>query len=340
MSGLAFQAMRPFEVSEEHPLYTVIDGMLCSKDGKTLIAGYCPKPNEAVTIPEGIEIIGEGAFHKSLLGEIIMPDSVREIRASAFDGCTALTKITFSEQLETIGERAFAACSVKNLILPPGLQAVGPKAFYFAGIRWLEFTGETATIGESAFENCASLESVHFHEGLREIERYAFDNTPKLEIVSLPDSLRKLDIYAFGYSYENEEAKAFTMIIGSQLKEVNAQSFVGLNITAFEVSAENPYLSSRDGLLMDHAGRTLIAVPRLTEGTVTVPDGTYKFGYRAFAYCPLVEDILIPASVKCMNRAFEESAFALTRIPTIHVEAGSAAEKWAIERGWPYTVEP
>ena len=41
-----------------------------------------------------------------------------------------------------------------------------------------------------------------------------------------------------------------------------------------------------------------------------------------------------------MNRAFEESAFALTKIPTIHVEAGSAAEKWAIERGWPYTVEP
>ena len=46
---------------------------------------------ESVAIPDGVQIIGPGAFwENNKLKSVIMPDSVEEIRGRAFSGCTSL----------------------------------------------------------------------------------------------------------------------------------------------------------------------------------------------------------------------------------------------------------
>ena len=66
-----------YEVGEKNPYYTVLDGLLLSKDGKTLIA--VPGQRKGVfRIPEGTEVISySGAFKDSrFLTDVYLPHSV------------------------------------------------------------------------------------------------------------------------------------------------------------------------------------------------------------------------------------------------------------------------
>lgn len=340
VSGLAFRSSRPFLVGEDHPLYTVIDGMLCSKDGTTLVAGYCAEYEGSVTVPSGIETVGEGAFYRASLGELFLPESVASIETKAFANCYQLRNIHFNEGLENIGENAFTYCKAKNLVFPSTLKTIGYAAFSSSEVIWAEFTGETVSIGGNAFKFCDDLEFLLLHEGLKEIGVQAFDGTA-LRKLKLPESLQKVEDYAFGFEYkpENVNGEPFVLQLGQNLKEVSAVSFSGLNLSGFEVSPLNPYLSSVGGLLMDRSGKALIACPSAFEGDVTVPEGTYKFGNDAFSYSLYVTSILIPDSVQVIDRAFGRNGFDKTVI-LVKCHEGSAAQRWAIECGWPYEIIP
>lgn len=63
-----------------------------------------------VDIPDGVVLIGFGAFHGcSALAEINIPSSVTKILAQAFCGCATLTQVKIPESVQLIGWRAFSA---------------------------------------------------------------------------------------------------------------------------------------------------------------------------------------------------------------------------------------
>ena len=80
--------------------YKVIDQMLLSADGTQVIAYW--GENSEVTIPEGVQSIGDGAFW----------------------GCSSLTSLTLPSSLQSIGEEAFDYCkSLSTLYIPAGTEA-------------------------------------------------------------------------------------------------------------------------------------------------------------------------------------------------------------------------
>lgn len=89
--------LKDFTVSSDNQAYTAVDGVLFTKDLKTLAAYPCGQSGEYV-IPDGTAAVGEKAFHKSQSAlTVIVPFSVKKIDAFAFgymDGY--LEKITFS----------------------------------------------------------------------------------------------------------------------------------------------------------------------------------------------------------------------------------------------------
>lgn len=132
----------------------------------------------SLTLPKGLEKFGGNAFKgcTGLTGELVIPDSVREIRnwafmnctsissvsigknvesisASAFENCKSLEHITFRGKTKTIDSRAFRETGLKSLNLPDGLETIGDNAFY--GIETLSgvlVIPESVTkIGEHAF---------------------------------------------------------------------------------------------------------------------------------------------------------------------------------------------
>ncbi|GHU32309.1 hypothetical protein FACS1894172_08690 [Spirochaetia bacterium] len=80
-------------VSESHPSYKDIDGVLFDKAGTTLVK--CPPGKEGTyTIPNTVTTIGYEAFYFcSGLTSIIIPDSVTSIGDCVFWGCSGLTSV-------------------------------------------------------------------------------------------------------------------------------------------------------------------------------------------------------------------------------------------------------
>ena len=91
----AFSDMEYYNVAEANTVYKSIDGMLYSKDGKTLVNYPGARTGRAV-IPYGTETIGGWAFdHATNLTSVIIPASVTKIESDAFLFCDHLSAILF-----------------------------------------------------------------------------------------------------------------------------------------------------------------------------------------------------------------------------------------------------
>ncbi|GMO39747.1 MAG: hypothetical protein Pg6C_00380 [Treponemataceae bacterium] len=88
-----------------NPAYTSIDGVLFSKNGKTLVA-YPAGKGKVFAIPNSVVSIGETVFVLCNLTGVIIPDSVTSIGYGAFEG-NSLTSVTIPASVTAIGGSAF-----------------------------------------------------------------------------------------------------------------------------------------------------------------------------------------------------------------------------------------
>lgn len=114
-----------YNVDPENKNYMSSNGVIFSKDGKTLL--IYPAGSEAAIydVPEGTEKIGDYAFLEIRnLMQVNLPDSVTEIGKSAFKECWALRGISIPDSVTKIGEEAFSCCNSLRGIYIPALKNV------------------------------------------------------------------------------------------------------------------------------------------------------------------------------------------------------------------------
>jgi putative cell wall-binding protein len=131
---------------------------------------YSVLENIDLSHAHSLRTIGDSAFIScKQLRDVDFPPSVQSIGHYAFAYCAALASINFLDgsQLTTLGDGAFAGQvgvegSLTSITLPASLVAVPRSLFQHQGnLVNVYFLGETlVNIGESAFADCASLESV------------------------------------------------------------------------------------------------------------------------------------------------------------------------------------
>ena len=98
-----------FDVSEDNPYFSTRDGVLYTKDFKTLLSYPRSKPDKEFIVPPEVETIADEAFCRNLLLEnIVIPPSVKTLGNRAFYSCKRLTNITLSEGLKQIGHDCFS----------------------------------------------------------------------------------------------------------------------------------------------------------------------------------------------------------------------------------------
>ena len=193
---------------------------------------------KTITLPEGLEIIGEGAFAGSTnLISIDIPGSVTYMGIKAFDGASGLRTLTLHDGLKTIETYAFRNCSsLRTVTLPNTVETLGCAVFenctalttFNSSINWNKvfvpgsFSGLAGELGgpRGIFVGCTKLTAVTIPEGTICIPRYAFYDTPNLATVTLPSTIKKIDHGAFMSS-----AKLRTINFPDGLTEIGFGAF-------------------------------------------------------------------------------------------------------------------
>ena len=285
-------------VSKENEAYCSVDGVVYSKDMKTLI--LCPTGRSEVTISNSVTSIGELAFNGCTgLTSITIPDSVTNIGMLAFYCCTGLTQINVSKENE-------AYCSVdgvvyskdmKTLVLcpegkaevtiPDSVTSIGDYAFSCCtGLTSITIPDSVTSIGEGAFAHCIELADIEISKNIADIGYAAFANCINLKVVKLPKSIKTIGEYAFGYYYDEENdaiAKVSDFVIHGFTGTV-AESYANKNGFVFAPHTEKEIKDEKTGITIiipDTDGKDVeLNVVPVTSGEVSDALNTEKSNFK------------------------------------------------------------
>ena len=199
----------------------------------------CYSSEDVINVPAEIDgkkitKIYPSCFSATQASEIILPDTIEEIREMSFYNCQSLKKITIPASVKTIGDNAFDSCSSLEYAEFGGAEKIGNmvfhecsalKTFKAAGTiqEWnddepfffcpeleeIEITGNDGIyISENgvmytkdktalvAYPANKSGSSFKAPSGVKEIRQSAFANNKNLESIKLPD-VETVSAYAF-----------------------------------------------------------------------------------------------------------------------------------------------
>lgn len=114
--------LEEINVNESNKFYRAIDGVLYTKDLKTIICYPKGKEDKKFVIPSGVTSIGINAFSSCRnLQEITLPSGVTSIGKCAFYWCWYLQKITLPSSVTSIGDDAFSGYyNLQQINIPRG----------------------------------------------------------------------------------------------------------------------------------------------------------------------------------------------------------------------------
>ncbi|MBR2244584.1 MAG: leucine-rich repeat protein [Prevotella sp.] len=112
IAGNAFElsTLNSIQVEEGNPVYYSQNNAIYEKATGILVRGC-----KASGIPEGVEVIGDGAFTSADLETIVLPKSVKKIGSYAFPYSTKVQDLYIPARVQEIGEHAFFDCSLTSI---------------------------------------------------------------------------------------------------------------------------------------------------------------------------------------------------------------------------------
>lgn len=219
---------------------------------------------EGIVLPNTLKDIGASAFEKcSKITSITIPDSVTYIGEGAFEGCSKIKTITISSSAAIIGKGAFSGCvALEEITLPFGRRSYsdmgyGAGCFYEADLFGYVF-------GSNSYVGAVST-SQYYSDRIYNVGRTELKKTHVTYY--LPPFLKKVTITGRGGVIANgcfRNCKNLTdLIIGSGV--------VGIGNNVFE-------------------GCTNLS-------RLTINNGVVSIGDEAFSGCSNLTSIMIPHSV-------------------------------------------
>ncbi|MBR2336678.1 MAG: leucine-rich repeat protein [Clostridia bacterium] len=123
-------------------------------------------------------------INNQLVTELVIPNTVTEIKSYAFYNCGSLTSVVIPNSVKSIGEGAFEYCdSLTSVVIGDSVTSIGSSAFSGCySLTSAVIGGSVTSIGTYAFYHCESLTSVVIGESVTTISRDTFMLCYKLAI--------------------------------------------------------------------------------------------------------------------------------------------------------------
>lgn len=228
-------------IPKENKNYSIVDGVLYSRDKNTLVKYPTASTKEEYSILKSVTRIEEGAFSLAKnLTYVEFPEKLAIIESEAFSGCIKL-QITFTPNITRIGNYAFADCyALTEVILPESLTLLGEGAFSACeGVVSVVIPKGVARIPFAAFGSNTSLEEVVFLGAPSTIEDMSFSSCPSLTLMDLPIGTVHIGDMAF-YACTNMEEISIPNTVVSFGNEIFTE-VVHLTIVAPKGSTAETY---------------------------------------------------------------------------------------------------
>ena len=159
-------------VSAQNPTYTSVDGILMSKDKKT-IKLFPTGRTGTYTIPSTVTAIGANAFLDAQITGITIPKSVTSLGDWCF-GRTLLTSVVIPESVTTMGYGPFNDCKELTTVQ----------------------VNSSCDLPYSMFAGCSKLANVKLNDNIKNFDSRVFYNNTSLTQITLPANLETMS-YAF-----------------------------------------------------------------------------------------------------------------------------------------------
>ena len=304
------------------------DGVLYTKDMKTLFIYPEGIVSKTFTVPTGVEKIAKSAFaNRKNLEEVILPETVTFIDETAFSDCISLRSINLPSNLQTIALSAFNKCtSLLSIAVPASLTLMGTSAFAnCTSLNNLTFGACSANIGDSAFYNCTALTTVNIPGEIDKIGASAFSGCSKIKDVTLNSGLVDIGNSAFT-----------SCVLLNQITVPGTVAAIGAAAFAGCVSLASATLQAGVVRIGDNAfaGDKLLSnmnIPGSVENiginsfancsglmNVTFAEGLQTIGTQAFSGCTSLTQIDIPSSVTSIGN-YDNAFFNCTSLTDINV---------------------
>ena len=264
-----------FTVDSANAVYSSRNGLLLSKDERTLVRGV----NGEVVIPSCVTEIGGSAFEGCRsLRSVVIPDGVLGIGTNAFQYCQVLRNMTIPQSVTNIGTRAFVGCSsMENF-------SVDVANGFYTSWEGMLLTKDAETLIRG---NMGNDGEVVIPDGVKVIDEFAFDDLLGLEYVTIPSSVTTIGDSAF------EECWNLTQIsIPNSVKTIGTRVFYRcMSLTS--VTLPNSLTTIGSEVFAGCRSLTSIEIPR----------GVTEIGFDAFYGCTgLVSRVVVPNSVTNIER--------------------------------------
>lgn len=161
--------------------------------------------------------------------------------------------------------------SINSVVFENGVTSVGDNSFHSCyNLYRVSLADTILSIGEAAFCDCKWMESFTNSNNLVSIGEYAFYLCASLSSIDIPSTVSSI------------ATTAFSMCSG---------------LGAINVSPNNQYYHSYDGVLYELASNTVIKCPISYTGSHSIIEGTTHIAQYAFLDCASLTEIIIPESV-------------------------------------------
>lgn len=182
---------------------------------------------KTLSIPASVTSLEEGAFIdcKQITGTVTIPSNVTIIKNSVFKGCTGISEFILGS-VTKIEFQAFYNCTSLNKInFPSSLTEIGDYAFRdCASLESIDLSAliNLKKIGEGAFEGCRGVTSISLNEGLESLGKAVFSNCISLNKITIPESITNIPDSCF-YG----DSMLETINIPSSIERIGLDAFYG-----------------------------------------------------------------------------------------------------------------